>query len=222
MQRSESQAFRSLLTDVMAYYGKDASPFVLDLWWNAMQGFDLEQVSKALQTHATDAERGQFAPKVADIARVLAGTATDRAALAWGKVHEAMGSVGAYTDVVFDDPAIHAVVEDLGGWPKLCRTLLDDLGYVQHRFQESHRAYTGRGAFDYARRLSGDRSADSEYAKRGLPPPSLAFVGNIAHARAVLANGSATGKTAISFRPLEAIEDAPAGLLPSGKPMAAA
>ena len=115
MQQHDFTAFRDLLSDVMAYYGKDASNFVLDLWWNACSGFDIEQIATALQQHCTDPERGQFAPKVADIARVLSGTTTERAAMAWGAVHGAMSSVGAYTDVVFDDPAVHAVIEDLGG-----------------------------------------------------------------------------------------------------------
>jgi hypothetical protein len=126
-----------------------------------------------------------------------------------------MGSVGAYTDVVFDDPAIHAVVEDLGGWPKLCRTELKELGYVQHRFCESHRAYIGRGKFDYPRRLMGDRSPDSEYLKSGLPLPKPALIGDAPRAKQVYLQGSAAGKTAISFQALEAIEAAPAGLLPA-------
>ena len=151
-----------------------------------------------------DPERGQYAPKVADIVRILSGTATDRAVLAWGKCLEAMSSVGAYTDVVFDDPAIHAVVEDLGGWPKLCRTEMKELGYVQHRFCESHRAYTGRGQFDYPRRLGGDRSPDSEYEKVGLKLPRPALIGNPDRAKLVYQNGGA-GKTSISFVPMQSL-----------------
>lgn len=215
MQPSDRAAFAQLITDVLAYYRQDASRFVLDLWWNACQGFDLEQIRAALQRHCTDAERGQFAPKVADLARILQGTTTDRAALAWGKVHEAMGSVGAYTDVVFDDPAIHAVVEDMGGWPKMCRTPLDELGYLQHRFTEAHRAYTGRGQFDFPRRLMGDRSPDSTYLASGLPLPKPALVGDAKRAEQVYLQGSAAGKTAISFQALQAIESRPAGMLPA-------
>ena len=95
MQPTDRKEFGRLLTDVLAYYGKDTSKFTMDVWWQACQSFDLEQVSKALTTHATDPERGQFAPKVADMVRILAGTTTDRAALAWCKVHEAMSAVGA-------------------------------------------------------------------------------------------------------------------------------
>ena len=205
MRADEMPAFKDLLTDAMAYYGKDCSAFTLTVWWGALQGCELEQVATALQRHAMDPERGQFAPKVADLVRVLQGTSTDRAALAWGKVHEAMSAVGAYSDVVFDDPAIHAVVEDLGGWPKVCRTDLQELSYLQHRFQEAHRAYTARGHFEYQRRLAGDRSPDYEYARNGLPLPRPALVGNRERAIAVLKNGNASGKTLISMLPEQAM-----------------
>ena len=198
MQSHDLSQFRQLLTDVMAYYGKDCSKFMLSVWWQALNAFDLEQVQSSLQRHATDAERGQFAPKVADIVRLLQGTTTDRAAMAWGKVHEAMGSVGAYTDVVFDDPAIHAVIEDLGGWPKVCRNDIAELSYLQHRFQKGYRAYVERGQFDYPRRLAGDRSPDHDYTSRGLPLPRPSLVGDRERAIAVLKNGSSTGKTLIT------------------------
>ena len=205
MQQSDRPSFAQLITDVLAYYRQDASRFVLDLWWNACQGFDLEQIQKAIQRHCTDPDRGQFAPKVADIARVLQGTTTDRAAIAWGKVLEAMSAVGAYTDVVFDDPAIHATVEDLGGWPKVCRTDLEELSYLQHRFQLSHRAYTESGQFEYQRRLPGDRSPDHDYTSRGIPLPRPALVGDRERAIAVLKNGAIAGKTRISTLPEQAM-----------------
>lgn len=206
MRANEIEDFKSLLTDALAYYGKDCSKFTLQVWWGACQGFDFEQISKAMQRHATDPERGQFAPKVADIVRVLQGTSTDRAAIAWGKVHEAMGSVGAYSDVVFDDPAIHAVIEDLGGWPKVCRTDVDELSYLQHRFQESHRAYTGRVKFEYQCRLAGDRSPDFDYTSRNIPLPRPALVGDRERAIAVLKNGNQAGKTLITTLPDHAMK----------------
>lgn len=205
MSPTDTPALVQMITDVLAYYRQPVSEFTLRVWCQASQPFTLEQVSKALTAHATDPEHGQFAPKVADLVRILSGTHTDRAQLAWGKVLEAMGSVGAYTDIVFDDPAIHAVVEDLGGWPKLCRTETRELGYVQHRFCESHKAYTGRGAFEYPRRLSGDRSPDHEYEKKGLALPKPALVGNAEQCRAVYLGGNVAGKTAITFQSIAAL-----------------
>lgn len=205
MQPSDASRFSRLLSDVMAYYRQDVSEFTQTLFWQACGSFDFEQVQEAFNRHAKDPEHGQYPPKVADLVRILAGTHTDRAQLAWGKTLEAMSRVGAYTDVVFDDPAIHAVVEDLGGWPKLCRTETSELGYVQHRFCESHRAYVGRGKFEYQRRLAGDRSPDSEYEKKGLALPRPALIGDAEACRAVYQGGSVAGKTAIEFKPFAAL-----------------
>jgi Domain of unknown function (DUF6475) len=204
MQPSDKPEFARLLTGMMAYYRQDVSPFVLDLWWSACEGLSLEQLTKAMNTHAKDPERGQFAPKVADVVRILQGTHTDRSLLAWGKVLDATNGVGAYQDVVFDDPAIHAAVNDVGGWVKLCRTDLKELSYLQHRFCQSHKAYTERGDFDFPRVLSGDRSPDSEYLRRGLPAPTPAVVGDRDKA-ALVFQGGGNGSKAISFKPLDVL-----------------
>ncbi|MFN7153844.1 MAG: DUF6475 domain-containing protein [Acidovorax sp.] len=198
MNESERRDFGQLVKDVMAYYRQDTSAFLLTVWWNACKPFELEQIQQAMQRHMTDAEHGQFAPKVADMARMLVGTATDRALVAWGKVHEAMSAVGAYQDVVFDDPAIHAVIEDLGGWVKVCRTDLKEVGYLQHKFCESHRAYTRLPSFDYPRKLGGAADGSAQYARFGLPPPKPVVVGDIEKARQVMRLGSSGGKTAIT------------------------
>lgn len=199
MQQSDKAALAALVTDVLAYYRQNVSEFTLSVWWQACQPYTLEQIRKAMTAHATNPDGGQFAPKVADLVRILEGTHTDRAMLAWGKVHEAMSAVGAYQDVVFDDPAIMAVVEDLGGWPKVCRTESKELGYLQKRFCDGHKAYTGRGEFAFPRRLMGDRSPDHEYEAKGLPPPKPALVGNPDKAAQVFLNGSSSGKTAIEY-----------------------
>lgn len=190
MRTDDFKAFRELLTNAMAYYRQDVSPFVLDLWWQACQAFELKQVSQALTAHAMDPERGQFAPKVADLVRLLGGTHTERAALAWGKAHTAASDVGAYADVVFDDPAIHATIEDLGGWVKFCRTETKELSYLQHRFTESYRTYVAQGKFDYPRVLPGAGSSPDIYLSRGIEPPNPRLVGDQQAALRVQASGT--------------------------------
>jgi hypothetical protein len=199
MQPSEKPAFVSLVTDALAYYRQPVSEFTLTVWMQACQGFTLEQVRKAMTAHAMDPDRGQFAPKVADIVRQLGGTTTDRAQLAWGKALNAASSVGAYRDVVFDDPAIHAAIEDLGGWPKFCRSETKDLSYLQHRFCECHKAYTGRGQFEYPRSLMGDRSPDAMFMKRGISPPKAALIGDPELAKSVYRVGGLGHKTLVTF-----------------------
>ena len=205
MKPTDKAAFALLIAGVYAYHSRPCSKALIEMYWRGCQRWDIEQITKAIDELTNDAEAGKFAPKIGDITRVLEGTKTDRAALAWGKALEAMSAVGAYQDVVFDDPAIHAAVDDLGGWPKLCRTEFDDLSYAQHRFCESYRAYVGRGTFEFPRRLSGARDSDDAYLKVGMQPPQPVLVGDREACRRVFEGGSATGKTQISFAPIALI-----------------
>lgn len=193
MNESDKPRFFSMLKQVMDYYRQDSTEFMFDIFWDSCKDFDYEVISKALNAHAKDPDRGQFAPKVADIVRQLSGTKTDKSMIAWGKVHDAMGRVGAYSDVVFDDPAIHAAVSDCGGWVKMCRTETDELSYLQHRFCQSYQAYASRDDFDYPHVLGGDRSPDELYAKRGLPAPKPVLLGNPEKAR-IIGGGESLAK----------------------------
>lgn len=198
MQQADFPKFSTALAAIAEMYGKQISPGAAALWWQALERFDLEQVSSALHRHTQDADAGQYMPKPADLIRHLEGTATERATLAWGKTLDAMERVGSYTDVVFDDAVIHAVVQDLGGWVKICRSSMAELSYLQHRFTESYRAYANRarsGAMDeYPRVLCGDRSPDETYERRGLPAPKPAVIGDVVQARLVWQRGSRNAK----------------------------
>jgi hypothetical protein len=194
MTAQDFAPFKQLLGAVMAYYRQDVSDFMLDIWWQACKASELEQITRMLSAYVKDPVAGVYPPKVADIVRLLEGTPTDRAQLAWGKVFPAMGRVGAYTDVLFDDAVIHAVVRDLGGWPKLCRTPLDELGYVQTRFLTAYAAYSRQPSFTYPAVLIGERSADALYLQRNLPLPSPVVIGEKGQAQKVYALGQASGE----------------------------
>lgn len=170
MHDDDVPEFTRLVSDVLAFYRQDTSEFALSVWLQACRPFDLEQVRKAMTAHATDPERGQFAPKPADIVRALHGTSTDRALIAWGLVHGAMSSVGAYQSVDFGDAAIHQAITDMGGWPAVCRTKVDELPFVQRRFCEAFRAYAGRGC-DGPPYLTGEFEGQNRLAGKAVAPP---------------------------------------------------
>lgn len=198
MNASDEEKLIQLVSDALSYWKAPVSEFALRVWIEACKPYTLEQVSRAIQAHALDPERGQFAPKVADIVRQLSGTVSDQAAIAWGKALDAAARVGAYQDVCFDDPIIHSAIMDCGGWPAICQTETENLSYTQHRFTECYRAYIGR-KFDHPAVLFGNRSPDSEYEKKGLPIPRPVLIGDSSKAMAVKLSGSKYGKTAIDF-----------------------
>lgn len=176
MTPSEKGEFWLYLADVMAYYGKPSSEFVNNVWWEALKGYELEPIKRALSAHVQDADRGQYQPKVADVTRFLGGTSSDRAQLAWSIVVEAMARVGAYQDVDFGDAAVHQAIKDVGGWPTLCRAELEELRHLQHRFMQGYQVYALRGAPAAPVSLAGDRSTDDTYAVRNLQPPQPVHV----------------------------------------------
>jgi hypothetical protein len=177
MNASERVEFAELVSSVMAYYKQETSPFVVDIWWQACQHYEFEQVRKALTKHATDPERGQFAPKVADIVRQLSGTPTDKAQQAWAKAYAAIGRAGPWQDVVFDDPVIHSVIDTMGGWVKFANVSMDELSYTQHRFMESYRVFFKNPREEYPKVLRGARSPDDEYDRKGLALPAPIVIG---------------------------------------------
>lgn len=197
MNQQNKREFKDLITSVLAFYRQDVSAFALGVWWAACSPFDIEQVRQALNAHAIDAERGQFAPKPADIVRALQGTRTEQARLAWGKAFDAMQQVGAYQSVTFDDPVIHLVIEDLGGWQKVCRSTMDELGYLEHRFCEAYRAHAGRPLGEYPSRLLGEFECINRHEGRKVAPPML--VGNPQRAAEVLRLGGAGGRTQLTL-----------------------
>ena len=196
MNAQDKPAFKDLITQALAFYRQDVSVFSLTVWWQACQPFALEQVSKAFTAHAIDAERGRFPPMPADIVKHLQGTQTDRSLLAWGKALEAIQRVGAYQSVGFDDPAIHAAVEDLGGWVAICRSTMQELPHLQRRFTEAHRAYCGRPGFAFPAYLIGESEAANRMAGKRSAPPVL--IGDATKAAEVMRLGRSGARSAIT------------------------
>lgn len=208
MKADDKGRFAELLTDALAFWRQDVSTFALTVWWQACQPFEFEQVSKALSAHAVCPERGRFAPMPSDVVRVLQGTMVDRSLIAWGKLLDAMQRVGAYESVVFDDGAIHAAVEDMGGWTATCRSRGEDLPHVQRRFCELHRAYSARPDIPYPPRLLGEYESQNRAAGKKVAAPKL--IGDPVKAQQVFALGRDGGKTAINA--LDALPVAMLGL----------
>src|SRR5438132_401555 len=120
MHLTHSENFQTLMQGVYDFYGKDLSKFALSVWWQAMRPYDFHAVTEALNRHCVNPDAGQFMPKPADVVRMMQGSTQDAALVAWSKVERAVCGVGSYQSVVFDDPLVHRVVYEMGGWIALC------------------------------------------------------------------------------------------------------
>jgi hypothetical protein len=174
MNVGDTEKFQALVKGVFALYRADSSQAVLDIWWATMRPYDFAAVKDAFNRHAVNPDNGQFLPKPADIVKLLEGGTADGALIAWTKVDRAAMRVGQYQSVLFDDPVIHAVIRDMGGWAALCDVRDNDWTFRGKEFQTRYRGYRLRGSIgEYPTHLVG--IAEGHNSTRGfrIDPPVM-------------------------------------------------
>jgi hypothetical protein len=187
-QQADYERFLTVLTGVADYYGKELSEGVISLYWQGLLQYDIEAVEKALWDHTQNPDNGQFMPKIADLTRAMQGRTQDQAAIAWSKVDQAVRRVGTYQDVVFDDPIIHRVIADMGGWIWFGNQVEDEWPFVAKNFENRYRGYKLRGETpEYQPVLIGMANAQNQQnGFRGNPP---ILIGNQRAANVVMSGG---------------------------------
>ena len=134
----DRQKFAETMVGIAEVYGKDMSEAGLSVWWSALSRYSTEQVTSALNAHVQDAERGQFMPKPGDIVRQIEGTPDDAAMTAWHKVDNAVRRVGYGPTLVFDDPKIHQVISEMGGFAQFGRATEHDMQFLRSTFTKRY------------------------------------------------------------------------------------
>lgn len=189
MQPADKKRFATLLSGISDYYGKELSNGVISLYWQGLQQYDLDAVEKALWEHTQNPDNGQFMPKIADVVRGMQGRTQDQAALAWSKVDSAIRRIGTYSDVVFDDPIIHRVIADMGGWIKLGEQNDEEWPFTANHFQNRYRGYKMRGEVpEYQPVMIGIANAHNQKEGFQTTPPML--IGNEVKANQVRLAGT--------------------------------
>lgn len=181
--------FYALMTGLFEMYGKKGSPELLEIYFNALRAYDIADLGRAANQHALDPDSGQFMPKPADFVRHIDGSKETRAMRAWSKVERAVRGIGPYPTIVFDDPIIHAVIEDMGGWLDLCNCPKEsDFVFRGREFEKRYQGYALQGgAKEFPRVLIGLIEADCN--QRNLPAPQPQLIGSPERAKAVLLGG---------------------------------
>jgi len=116
------------------YRCKRLSEKTLEVYLKGLRSYSLEVIVHAVDAHLNDPDQGPFFPKIADISRQIGGTRSDKATLAWAKLIAALRRVGAWSSVAFDDPIIHAIIDDIGGWPAVCDWTDEELPFRERDF----------------------------------------------------------------------------------------
>jgi len=163
-------------------------------------------VRDALGRHLRNTDTGQFMPKIADIIKMLQGSSLDSALNAWAKIDQALRQVGPYETVVFDDPLIHRVLHDMGGWMMLGQKTDDEWPFVAREFEQRYRGFKSRNErFEYPAKLIGVSEAHN--SKEGHKTAQPMLIGDATQAKAVMLAGANGGKLLGLTRMYEVIDN---------------
>lgn len=174
----QKRRFATLLTHLADYYKTEISRAVLGIYWEGLKQYSYEAIEKACWAHTQlPDEAGRWMPRNSDIIKMIEGSTVDQAAQAWSKVDNAMRTRGTWDDLVFDDPIIHRVIADMGGWVLLGTKTEGEKGewpFIGKEFQTRYRSYRAAGQLpDYPKRLTGIANAHNSGANRPLLPAIL-------------------------------------------------
>ena len=188
-RKADAPRFAQLLLVLSEVYGRVISEPVAEVWFQALEHFPLHAVEAAIKRHIKSPDVGQFMPKPADVVRMLEGTSLDTAMVAWAKVDKAVRSVGVYMSVAFDDPLVHRVVHDMGGWIGLGSKTESEWPFVGNEFRTRYTAFRSRQESpDYPARLVG--LSEAENSRKGYAVGEVVLIGDPERARKVLAGGT--------------------------------
>lgn len=188
MNPRDREAFAKLMVGVAELYGKPISPELISIYWDGLSEHELDEVRLALNLHMRNPDTGQFMPKPADVIRFLTGNTLTQAMRAWQKVDQAVRHVGGYQTVVFDDPIIHAVIVDMGGWMGFGQTPEDEWHFKARDFERRYQSYKLKPPADYPRKLIG--IFEAENGPRGFVSDGPMLIGDAERARLVYEKGA--------------------------------
>lgn len=189
MDSNDKKAFASLMYALGSLYDMDLeNKVILKIWFEALSEYTIEEVGKAVTAYIKSPDFGTYKPKPADIIKMISGTASDNAFLAWSKFIEAVKRVGTYSSVVFDDPIIHRVVDDMGGWCSFGTKTEKELPFVQNEFVSRYRAFRSKPELPtHSKKLVG--IIEAENAKEGFEVKQIpVFIGDKKKAQIVYKN----------------------------------
>ena len=189
MQDRDKEKFAILMTGLSEIYNYDLSVAAIEIWFQSLKHYDIEAISRAISVYISSPDASGFMPKPGQIIKLIAGTSRDSSYIAWTKVDNAVRRIGNYQTVVFDDPIIHRVISDMGGWCMLCSKEDEEWPYVANEFQARYTGYKNRQEMpEYPKKLLGEVEIKNKLNgfQNDIPEPVL--IGDEGKAALVLEN----------------------------------
>lgn len=154
MEPSDRPRFAQAIAGLCVAFNRPADELLFRTYESALSDLSIEAIeAAALQILRT----GREMPVPGAIRDAAAGgKPSDLAEIAWESLLNAIRRHGAYSSVMFDDPALAAAIRGLGGWQRICDLSSEELhSYARHAFLQAYRAWSGRSADLHVEEMPG-------------------------------------------------------------------
>jgi hypothetical protein len=143
MTNCDEERFAALMLEMAEAVSQEASPFKIEIYFKHLQDMPYEDVERAFQNIIRTRITATF-PKVAEIRQAVHGDPQDKALIAWEQLINSIRCVGGYRSIMFDDPAITAIIEREGGWEKVCNMTSEEIKWFGKDFLKMYPSYARR------------------------------------------------------------------------------
>lgn len=163
MIESDREGFYKSLIALSHVFDKKISTEMSELYFDALKDMSVEDIAKACNILVRSVK---FFPKPLEFRESMAINTDDLAAIAYGKFYKGMMRAHPGRTLIFDDPIIHAVIENIGGWNEELYnkwSSIKDEVWLRKQFESLYQTYAKCGVPDNTpERLVGDCEAHNE------------------------------------------------------------
>ncbi len=190
MNNKDKIKFVKIMTGLAEMYEFNLSDVQMGMWFNLLKIYRINEISEAVSDYMRNPDTGRYKPKPADIIKMIDGSTSDQAAIAWTKLDKAVRMVGDYQTVVFDDPLIHRVLTDMGGWVGFGDKDTKEWTFIAKDFCQRYRFYVSKSILpECPNKLTG--SHESYNLRNGFDVDPPVLIGDSEKAEKVLCGGKA-------------------------------
>lgn len=143
MIEQDKKKFQILMLGAGEIYGKEINKTLLQIYFQALIQYSMEEVDRGFTKHFVDPKNGTFFPKPADIVRMIGSdkpSVEDSARLAWLAIIGEIRRTGAYGALKLQDKLALAALKSIGGWNHLCMSQESSLPFIEKEFISAYQA----------------------------------------------------------------------------------
>jgi len=119
---------------------REPSDILLSTYYAVLRDLAEDQFKSAVRNLLLDRQYTNL-PIPANIREAAIGKVDNEALIALDKLERAAFVHGMYCTVAFDDPIIHAIVQSMGGWPKVCGQPEGEWKFKRMEFLKVYKAF---------------------------------------------------------------------------------